>query len=103
MFVYKEEWNAKCDPNLEINYAISIGAKLWIWINVFNKKFDNFFDIGWIENFFTCSYLEWLLISLFYLLLIICHINKFQICWVYRLSLIRSDAIALHHAILSPM
>ena len=51
MFVYKEEWNAKCDPNLEINYAISIGAKLRIWINVFNKKFDNFFDIGWIENF----------------------------------------------------
>ena len=51
MFVYKEEWNAKCDPNPEINYAISIGAKLWIWINVFNKKFDNFFDIGWIENF----------------------------------------------------
>ena len=51
MFVYKEEWNAKCGPNPEINYAISIGAKLWIWINVFNKKFDNFFDIGWIENF----------------------------------------------------
>ena len=103
MFVYKEEWNAKCDPNPEINYVVSVGAKWWIWINVFNKKFDNFFDIGWIEIFFTSSYLELLLISLFYLLVIICHINKFQICWVYWHSLIRSDAIALHHAILSPM
>mgnify|MGYP006869196730 CR=1 FL=1 len=28
------------------NYAVSIGAKWWIWINDFNKKFDNFFDIG---------------------------------------------------------
>ena len=51
MFVYKEEWNAKCDPNPEINYVVSVGAKWWIWINVFNKKFDNFFDIGWIEIF----------------------------------------------------